>query len=61
MLSSNRKNEKQTLLHLVHSGMSLRQLSRNERVVLGAICLCNWPCLLLFNMAGYSSVMKSAR
>ena len=45
MLSSNRQNEKQTLLHLVHSGMSLRQLSRKERVVLGAICLCyNWPC-----------------
>ena len=40
MLSSNRQNEKQTLLHLVHSGMSLRQLSRKERVVLGAICLC---------------------
>ena len=40
MLSSNRQYEKQTLLHLVHSGMSLRQLSRNERVVLGAICLC---------------------
>jgi len=40
MLSSNRQGEKQTLLHLVHSGMSLRQLSRKERVVLGAICLC---------------------
>ena len=40
MLSSNRQHEKQTLLHLVHSGMSLRQLSRKERVVLGAICLC---------------------
>ena len=40
MLSSNRQREKQTLLHLVHSGMSLRQLSRKERVVLGAICLC---------------------
>jgi hypothetical protein len=40
MLSSNRQREKQTLLHLVHSGMSLRQLSRKERAVLGAICLC---------------------
>ena len=40
MLSSNRQYEKQALLHLVHSGMSLRQLSRKERVVLGAICLC---------------------
>ena len=40
MLSGNRQHEKQTLLHLVHSGMSLRQLSRKERVVLGAICLC---------------------
>jgi hypothetical protein len=40
MLSSNRQRETQTLLHLVHSGMSLRQLSRKERVVLGAICLC---------------------
>jgi hypothetical protein len=40
MLSSNRQRERQTLLHLVHSGMSLRQLSRKERVVLGAICLC---------------------
>ena len=40
MLSSNRQGEKQTLMHLVHSGMSLRQLSRKERVVLGAICLC---------------------
>ena len=28
------------LLHLVHSELSLRQLSRKERVVLGAICLC---------------------
>jgi hypothetical protein len=40
MLSSNRQHKKQTLLHLVHCGMSLRQLSRKERVVLGAICLC---------------------
>jgi hypothetical protein len=40
MVSSNRKHERQTLLHLAHSGMSLRQLSRKERVVLGAICLC---------------------
>ena len=29
------QNEKKTLLHLVHSGMSLRQLSRNERAVSG--------------------------
>jgi hypothetical protein len=45
MLSSNRQHERQTLLHLVHSGMSLRQLSRKERVVLGAICLCTMALL----------------
>jgi hypothetical protein len=45
MLSSNRQHERQTLLHLVHSGMSLLQLSRKERVVLGAICLCTFALL----------------
>lgn len=45
MLSSNRQHEKQTLLHLVHSGMSLRQLSHKECVVLGAICLCTMALL----------------
>ena len=45
MLSSNRQHERQTLLHLVHFGMSLRQLSRKERVVLGAICLCTMALL----------------
>ena len=29
-----------TLLDLVHSDLSLRCLSRKERLVLGAICLC---------------------
>src|SRR4029453_8402931 len=37
MLPSSRKR---TLLDLVHSDLSLRCLSRKERLVLGAICLC---------------------
>ena len=37
MLSSDRPR---TLLDLVHSDLSLRCLSRKERLVLGAICLC---------------------
>src|SRR6266498_4399754 len=36
MLSSHRR----TLLDLVHSELSLRHLSRRERLALGAICLC---------------------
>ena len=37
MLSSARPR---SLLGLIHSGLSLRCLSRRERVVLGALCLC---------------------
>jgi uncharacterized membrane protein len=37
MLSSSRRR---TLLDVVHSNLSLRSLSRRERLVLGAICLC---------------------
>ena len=37
MLSSSRRR---TLLDVVHSDLSLRCLSRRERLVLGAICLC---------------------
>jgi hypothetical protein len=33
-------HETQTLLHSVHSELSLRRLSRWERLALGAICLC---------------------
>jgi hypothetical protein len=40
MLSGARTDEKQTLLDLVHSDLSLRRLSRQERLLLGAICLC---------------------
>ena len=40
MLSGARTVEKQTLLDLVHSDLSLRRLSRQERLLLGAICLC---------------------
>jgi hypothetical protein len=37
MLSS---SPRRTLLDVVHSDLSLRRLSRQERLVLGAICLC---------------------
>src|SRR5215475_14622104 len=37
MLSSARRR---TLLDLIHSDLSLRCLSRRQRVVLGALCLC---------------------
>jgi len=44
-----------TLLNLVHSELSLRCLSRRERVVLGAICLCT---LLLLAALQYDRVFS---
>src|SRR4029077_9569201 len=44
-----------TLLDLVHSELSLRCLSRRERVVLGAICLCT---LLLLAALQYDRVFS---
>ncbi len=50
MLSS---NPRRTLLDVVHSDLSLRCLSRRERLVLGAICLC---ALLLLAALQYDRV-----
>lgn len=48
ILSGTRTHEKQTLLHRVHSELSLRWLSRRERLALGAICLCTLVLLAAF-------------
>jgi hypothetical protein len=40
ILSGTRTHKRQTLLHCVHSELSLRWFSRRERLALGAICLC---------------------
>jgi hypothetical protein len=51
--SISRTRERKTLLHLVHSDLSLRHLSRKERFALGAICLCT---LLLLAALQYDRV-----
>jgi hypothetical protein len=48
-------HKRQTLLDLVHSELSLRRLSKQERLALGAICLCT---LLLLAALQYGRVFS---